>query len=69
MFFDKLTFVGFVVAGFYALLPLMFGREFLKVEDDAMTSAPEPSCNGRGGAATGPRRLAEQTSIETCPEA
>jgi hypothetical protein len=69
MFFDNLTFVGFLVAGFYALLPLLFGREFLKVKDDGMTSASEPSCDNRGGAATGPRRLAEQTSTQLALDA
>ena len=68
MILDNLTIAGLLAAGLCALLPLLFGREFLKVEDDGMTSAPEPPCSDRGGAPAGVQRLAGQTSTETCPE-
>ena len=41
MYFDNLTIAGLAVASLTALLPLVFGRETLRVrEDDTTASAP-----------------------------
>ena len=45
MFFDHLTLAGITVVAFYALLPVLFGKEFFRVdtEDDASrVSASSP---------------------------
>lgn len=33
MYFDNLTITGLLAAGLYLLLPLLFGREILRVEE------------------------------------
>lgn len=57
MYFDNLTLAGLAVAGLYLLLPLLFGRELLRVEE-AETAGDTPArptrivaatpCGGRG---------------------
>jgi hypothetical protein len=39
MYFDTLSLTGLLVAASYALLPLLFGREVLRVVDDAPDGA------------------------------
>jgi hypothetical protein len=47
MFFDNLTIAGLVAVSFYALLPLLFGKEILRVEEDAETPATQGYHPGR----------------------
>ncbi|WP_296699722.1 hypothetical protein [Thiocapsa sp. UBA6158] len=42
MYIDNLTLVGIAVASTYLLMPLLFRREILVVEQDANPSVPEP---------------------------
>jgi hypothetical protein len=53
MYVDNLTIAGILVVSFYALLPLLFGREFLRVEDEEadagrLHSGPDPEPNPTG---------------------
>jgi predicted histidine transporter YuiF (NhaC family) len=41
MFFDNLSMAGLLVVMPYALLPLLFGREFLRVMEDGADSAEQ----------------------------
>lgn len=46
MFFDHLTLAGITVVSFYALLPVLFGKEFFRVddaEDDRSTASTSSS--------------------------
>ncbi|WP_295883925.1 hypothetical protein [uncultured Thiohalocapsa sp.] len=42
MYFDNLTIAGMLVAGAYALLPVLFGRELWRVREDDAEAAPLP---------------------------
>jgi hypothetical protein len=47
MYFDNLTIVGLTVASVMALLPLFFGKEMIRVqEDDTRASVPSPRQSG-----------------------
>jgi hypothetical protein len=39
MYFDNLTIAGLVTAGLYLLLPLLFGRELVRVEEESDPSS------------------------------
>lgn len=41
MYFDNLTIAGILVVALYGLLPLLFGREIIRVEADSETQ-PAP---------------------------
>lgn len=56
MYFDNLTIAGTLAVSLYALLPLLFGKEFLRVHEDdesvalATPAASEPvgpGCEGQ----------------------
>jgi hypothetical protein len=54
MFIDNLSMAGLLVVMPYALLPLLFGREFLRVTEDGVDSAaqalrPHPKTAGPQG--------------------
>lgn len=66
MFLDNLTIAGLLAAGFFALLPLLFGRESLKVEDDDLESTPTALSDGRGAVVAQSRRLVPESATETC---
>ena len=42
MFFDHLTFAGIAIVSLYGLLPLLFGKELLRVEEEE-TECPKTS--------------------------
>lgn len=42
MYIDNLTLVGIAAASTYLLLPLLFRREILVVEEETGPSVPEP---------------------------
>ena len=43
MFFDNLTVAGVAIVSLYGFLPLLFGREFIRVEDDKTRCLKAPS--------------------------
>ena len=67
MFFDNLTIAGIAVIACFAILPLLFGKEFLRVEE--ADSEPGPGA-ARENAAADPcegRRDAELPCPEVAP--
>jgi hypothetical protein len=55
MYFDNITIVGLAVAFLTALLPLLFGKEALRVREDD-TPTPEGAARER---VSSPRRVAD----------
>ena len=47
MYIDNLTIAGILAASIYGLLPMLFGREFLRVEDDEGETGRQ-TCPGHG---------------------
>ena len=45
MFFDHLTLAGITVVSFYALLPVLFGKEFFRVDTEDERSTAPTSCS------------------------
>lgn len=64
MYFDNLTIAGVLVAAAYALLPLLFGREFWRVADDDAEAAPLPTATP--AAAAHARRAKELARVTPC---
>ena len=52
MYFDNLTIAGILVVALYGLLPLLFGREIIRVEEDSGEARPTPRL-GEGSAVAG----------------
>lgn len=42
MYIDTLTIAGIIAASLFLLLPLWFGREFIRVEEEGAERAPIP---------------------------
>jgi hypothetical protein len=56
MYIDNLTIAGVLIVSAYALLPLLFGREFFRVEDDEADTG-----SLQAGPLRGPRRAGTET--------
>jgi hypothetical protein len=44
MYIDQLTIAGMLTVGLYALLPLLFGREVIRVDDEAAAEPVRAPC-------------------------
>lgn len=67
MYFDNLTIAGIVAVSLYALLPVLFGKEILRVEDDTAESG-RPSAHGSDDIAVAPGIRGRSDCPEPCHE-
>jgi hypothetical protein len=65
MYFDSLTIAGLAVASVTAILPLLFGREMIRVQEDG-TTATTPSPRQTGDWETVPTEIDCVTAPEAC---
>lgn len=63
MFFDNLTVAGLLMAVPYTLLPLLFGREFLRVADEGS----DQRATARGAQAPQTADHAAPATVEAAP--